>query len=96
MARQRLVDGDPAADLAMAPILEWAKEVQATKRHQPGACSAGELARYWKAAQTRWGQEMGRHQGAYRRHPAQFAQVAMDMAYPIDIQKPTRASSWTC
>ena len=53
MAKQRLVDGDPAADLAAASILEWVKEVQAMRRHEPGALPLKDLAMYWQAAKTR-------------------------------------------
>ena len=53
MARQRLVDGDPAAELATAPIVEWAKEVRAMHHRAKGALTRGEIATYWQAAKAR-------------------------------------------
>ena len=53
MARQRLVDGDPAAELATAPIVEWAKEVRSMHHREKGALTRGEIATYWQAAKAR-------------------------------------------
>ena len=50
LARQRLVDGDPASELAIEPILEWAKEAKAMHRRDDGACTRAELALYWQGA----------------------------------------------
>ena len=53
VARQRLVDGDPAADIAAAPIVEWVREVHDMRRHVPGAIAFGDMAKFWQAARVR-------------------------------------------
>ena len=53
LERRRLLEGDPAGELAAAPILEWAKEVRAARRRDLGACSGEELAAFWEASRRR-------------------------------------------
>ena len=84
MARQRLVDGDLAATMALEPILEWAKEVQATHRREPGACTLGELVAFWKTATAK-----GIKRWADTRGPVGFAWLTfeMDLGRPLDIDQ---------
>ena len=53
MDRRRLVEGDPAGDMAVAPALAWAKEVRAARRCDLGACTTGELKSFWAAGRRR-------------------------------------------
>ena len=85
MNRQRLVDGDLAATMAWAPILEWAKEIQATHRQDTGACTRGEIAEFWLLAKRRgtrrWADVTGPIDATWLSHSS----ASLDLGQPLAV-----------